>query len=90
MDNWDDYFLDLVEQAHLTFRGEVDGEIAFGALKGSWTCAMARATAPPAPSSLGRHDENDNACGRRWVVIGIDGRLVGHFISTTEGVRLRL
>ena len=34
MDNWDSDFLDLVEEAHLTFAGKSDGEIAFGALKG--------------------------------------------------------
>jgi hypothetical protein len=34
MDNWDNDFLDLVEEAHLTFNGAADGEIAFGALKG--------------------------------------------------------
>ena len=34
MDVWDKDFLDLVETAHLTFKGAVDGEIAFGALKG--------------------------------------------------------
>ena len=34
MDNWDSGFLDLVEEAHLTFAGRSDGEIAFGALKG--------------------------------------------------------
>ncbi|HEX6610708.1 MAG TPA: hypothetical protein VF051_08025 [Hyphomicrobiaceae bacterium] len=34
MDNWDIDFLDLVEEAHLTFKGKSDGEIAFGALKG--------------------------------------------------------
>ena len=31
---WDKDFLDLVETAHLTFKGAADGEIAFGALKG--------------------------------------------------------
>jgi len=34
MDNWDSDFLDLVEQAHLTFEGKSHGEIAFGALTG--------------------------------------------------------
>nr|WP_275191236.1 hypothetical protein [Bradyrhizobium sp. CSA112] len=33
MDNWDSDFLDLVEEAHLTFEGKSDCEIAFGALK---------------------------------------------------------
>jgi len=33
-DVWDNDVLDLVEEAHLTFEGKSDGEIAFGALKG--------------------------------------------------------
>ena len=51
MDNWDSDFLDLVEEAHLAFRGKSDGEIAFGALKGS---ASARETVRPARSSHGK------------------------------------
>ena len=38
MDVWDNDFLDLVEEAHLTFKGQADGEIAFGALKGFRGC----------------------------------------------------
>ncbi|QQO24837.1 hypothetical protein JJB98_29110 [Bradyrhizobium diazoefficiens] len=34
MDVSDSDFLDLVEEAHLTFQGNSNGEIAFGALKG--------------------------------------------------------
>ncbi|MBB4276676.1 hypothetical protein GGE12_004473 [Rhizobium mongolense] len=34
MDSWDNDVLDLVEEAHLTFQGAADGEIAFVALKG--------------------------------------------------------
>ena len=34
MDTWDNDFLDLVEKAHITFRGRTNGEIAFGALNG--------------------------------------------------------
>ena len=33
MDVWDKDFLDLIETAHLTFKGATDGEITFGALK---------------------------------------------------------
>ena len=29
----DNDFLDLVDEAHLTFKGSADGEIAFGALR---------------------------------------------------------
>lgn len=32
MDKWDSDFLNLVEQAHLTFNGKSDSEIGFGAL----------------------------------------------------------
>jgi hypothetical protein len=31
-DTWDNDFLDLVEKAHITFRGSANREIAFGAL----------------------------------------------------------
>jgi hypothetical protein len=41
MDVWDKDFLDLVETAHLTFKGAADGEIAFGALKG-FRCSLQR------------------------------------------------
>ena len=34
MDAWDNAFLDLVEEAHITFRGASDGQIVFGALHG--------------------------------------------------------
>ncbi len=34
MDNWDNDVLDLVEEAHLTFQGTADSEIAFVALRG--------------------------------------------------------
>ncbi len=35
MDNWGRDFLDLVGEAHLVLKGPADGEIAFGAPKGS-------------------------------------------------------
>ena len=34
MDTWDNAFLDLVEEAHLTFTGASDGKIVFGAVQG--------------------------------------------------------
>lgn len=34
MDVWDKDFLDLVETAHLTFKGAADGEIAFRRTEG--------------------------------------------------------
>jgi hypothetical protein len=47
MDVWDKDFLDLVETAHLTFKGAADGEIAFGALKGFLDVRYRKAPRPP-------------------------------------------
>ena len=68
MDNWDSDFLHLVEEAHLTFEGKSDGEIAFGALKGFLDVRYgARETVRPARSSHGEgHDENDLRGAGRW------------------------
>jgi hypothetical protein len=41
MDVWDKDFLDLVETAHLTFKGAADGEIAFGASSATSTSTTA-------------------------------------------------
>ena len=69
MDVWDNEFLDLVEAAHLTFKGAADGEIAFGALKGFLDIRYgARDGSACAEFSWEGHDENDPACGRGWAV----------------------
>ncbi len=73
-------FLDLVEMAHLTFKGAADGEIAFGALKGFLDVRYGtRDGSACAEFSWEGNDENDPASGRGWVVLGTAGRLVGHF-----------
>ncbi len=80
MDVWDNDFLDLVAEAHLTFRGKSDGEIAFGALKGFLDVRYGtRDGSACAEFSWEGHDESDPSCGRGWVVIDTAGRLVGHF-----------
>ena len=80
MDVWDKDFLDLVETAHLTFKGAADGEIAFGALKGFLDVRYGtRDGSACAEFSWEGNDENDPASGRGWVVLGTTGRLVGHF-----------
>ena len=80
MDVWDNDVLDLVEEAHLTFRGAADGEIAFGALTGQLDVRYgARDGSACAEFSWEGQDENDPVSGRGWVVFGTAGRLVGHF-----------
>ena len=80
MDNWDNDFLVLVEEANLSFQGTADGEIAFGALKGFLDVRYgARDGSACAEFSWEGQDENDPACGRGWAALGTAGRLVGHF-----------
>ena len=80
MDNWDNDFLDLVEEAHITFQGGSDGEIIFGALTGFLDVRYgSRDGSACAEFSWEGNDENDPACGRGWAAIGTAGRLVGHF-----------
>lgn len=93
MDKWDSDFLDLVEEAHLTFKGKSDGEIAFGALKGFLDVRYStRDGSACAEFSWEGHDESDPACGRGWAMIGTAGRLVGQFYmhnGDDSGFRLR-
>jgi hypothetical protein len=80
MDQWGNDVLDLVEEAHLTFRGEANGEIAFGALKGFLDVRYGtRDGSACAEFSWEGHDDRDPACGRGWAALGTAGRLVGHF-----------
>jgi len=80
MDNWDNDFLDLVEEAHITFHSAADGEIVFGALKSFLDVRYgARDGSASAEFSWEGFDENDPASGRGWVTISTADRLVGHF-----------
>jgi hypothetical protein len=84
MDVWGGDFLDLVEEAHLTFQGKSDGEIAFGALRGILDVRYGtRDGGACAEFSWEGRDENDPSCGRGWVMIGTAGRIVGHFYFHT-------
>ena len=85
MDNWDRDFLDLVEEAYLTFEGKSDGEIAFGALKGFLDVRYgARDGLACAEFSWEGHDENDPACGRAWVMFGTAGRTSTFTMATIQ------
>ncbi|WP_347338604.1 hypothetical protein [Bradyrhizobium guangzhouense] len=74
MDVWDSDFHDLVEEAHLTFQGKSDGEIAFGALKGFLDVRYGtRNGSACAEFSWEGHDENDPSCGRGWDRVPLRG-----------------
>ncbi|MCP3380417.1 hypothetical protein NLM31_08565 [Bradyrhizobium sp. CCGUVB4N] len=65
MDVWVSDFLDLVKEAHLTFKGKSDGEIASGALKGFLDARYGICDGSAcAEFSWEGHDENDPYRGR--------------------------
>jgi hypothetical protein len=69
MDVRDSDVLDLIDEAHLTFQGKSDGEIAFGALKGFLDVRYGtRDGSACAEFSWEGHDENDPSCGRGWTM----------------------
>jgi hypothetical protein len=78
-DVWDNDVLDEVGEAHITFKGSNDGEIAFGALSG-WLDVRygSRHGSASAEFSWEGFDDNDAACGRGWTTMGTADRLVGH------------
>jgi hypothetical protein len=64
MDVWDNDFLDLVEEAHITFEGAASGEIVFGALNGDLDVRYgSRDGSACAEFSWEGFDDNDAACG---------------------------
>jgi len=73
-------YLDLVEEAHMTFRGTAGGTIAFGTLEGSLDVIyLMRERLARAVFSWEGQDGADDVRGSGWATLGADGRLVGHF-----------
>src|ERR1700722_6535837 len=88
MDVWDKDFLDLVETAHLTFKGAADGEIAFGALKGFLNVRYGtRDDSACAEFSWGGNDENDPASGRGWLSLALQAASSDTSKSTTARIQ---
>lgn len=86
METWPDDYLDLVETAHITFKGKAGGEFAFGAVKG-WLDVRygTRDGSPCAEFSWEGVSEGDQISGRGWAVPGTAGRLAGHlFIHNSD------
>jgi len=80
MDRWGKDYLDLIAEAHLTFRGATDGNIAFGTLEGSLEVVyVACEQSFRAVFSWKGEDGADDVSGSGWAVLETDGRLVGNF-----------
>jgi hypothetical protein len=88
MDVWDKDFLDLVETAHLTFKGATDGEIAFGALNGFLDVRYGtRDGSACAEFSWEGNDENDPASGRGWLSLALQAASSDTSTSTTARIQ---
>jgi hypothetical protein len=69
-DSWDNDFLNLVQEAHVTFQGSSDGEISFGALRGFLDVRYgSRDGSACAEFSWEGNDEKDPAFSRGWATI---------------------
>ena len=88
MDVWDKDFLDLVDTAHLTFKGAADGEIAFGALKGFLDVRYGtRDGSASAEFSWEGNDENDPASGRGLLSLALQAASSDTSTSTTATIQ---
>lgn len=77
MDQWED--LDLIEPAHITFKGANSGEIVFGAIEADLDVRYgSRDGVACAEFCWEGSDDNTHASGRGWATSGTAGRLVGH------------
>ena len=80
MGRWGKGFLDLIEEAHLTFRGTAGGNIAFGTLEGSLQVVyVAHEQFARAVFSWKGEGGADDVSGSGWAIPETEGRLVGHF-----------
>jgi hypothetical protein len=79
MDVWDNDVLDEIAEAHITFKGSADGEIAFAALSADLDVRyVARDGSACAEFSWEGFDDNEPACRRGGVTLATAGRLVGY------------
>jgi len=83
MDQWEE--LDLLEPAHITFKGSDSGEIVFAAIEAELDVRYgSRDGSACAEFCWEGSDDNAHASGRGRAVLGTAGRLVGH-ISIYKG-----
>lgn len=94
MEMWDQDFLDLVVEAHITVEDNALGYFQFGAVEGQIDCRFdTDAGKPRATFSWRGDDEGDPANGRGWFTLVEDARIEGRFFfhtgddSSLTGVR---
>ena len=86
MEEWDQDYLDLVEQAHIEFDEHQQGGFVFGVVKGWLDCRYSQEDrSPKVEFSWEGYSECDPACGRGWAVIEGDKKISGHlFIHCSD------
>jgi hypothetical protein len=79
MDTWSDDVLDVGGEAHISFTGAKDGEIAFVAVTAFLDVRYGtRDGIATAEFTFEGLDEGDRISGRGWASLGTAERLVGH------------
>ena len=82
MDTWSDDVIDVIDvggEAHISFTGAEDGEIAFVAVEAFLDVRYGtRDGIATAEFTFEGVDEGDRIAGRGWASLGTAGRLVGH------------
>ena len=78
MELWDQDFIDLVGQGHITLKRGNRGSFHFGAVDCELDCRIEKfGSAELIQFSFLGEDEGDPVCGRGWGVIGRDEKLMG-------------
>ena len=83
MDEWDQAYLDLVEEAYIEFDDNGQGGFVFGVVKGWLDCRFSKyENQPRVEFSWEGESELDPICGRGWAVLDspkeISGQLFIH------------
>ena len=79
MDNWDQEAIDLVQPGFIEFGKDGLGSLGFIVVTGELDCRDAdRDGQPGVEFSWQGSDEGDDASGRGWATLNLDGTLVGH------------
>lgn len=82
MDQWDQDFIDLMTEGHVTIRKDGTGEFHFGAVQGQMDCRIEdKDSRQLLAFSWDGSDEYDPASGRGWIKVNgdqVEGHLFFH------------
>ena len=86
MDEWDQDYLDLVEEAYIEFDDDLGGGFVFGVIDGGLDCRYSEEDdQPKVEFSWQGNSENEPISGRGWAIVDSDKEISGHlFIHDSD------